>query len=288
MTDQAESLRTQLIQTTANRPKGKSIAIMSGKGGVGKSNVALNFAISLCHKGNKVLVVDLDIGMGNLDILMGETSKYTIADFFKGEADLRKMIESGPNGLQYIAGGTGLSELLALDDRLIEQFVYQLGEIVNQYDFVFFDMGAGVTADSAKFILAADEIIVVLTSEPTAMTDAYAAIKYIHLMDSQIPFQIVINRVESEKEGLDSYGRLSTVINKFLHRDIAYLGSISEDRAIQQAVKRQIPFIILNKNSHSARSIERIVGNYCRKSHSSSIHPNKKFITKLKQLLLGR
>ncbi|WP_102271442.1 MinD/ParA family protein [Cytobacillus massiliigabonensis] len=289
MKDQAEELRIKLKLAEENSAP-KTIAVVSGKGGVGKSNLSLSFSISLALKGNKVLLFDMDMGMGNLDILMGNTSEISIVDFLEGSISLKDAVMDGPKGLKYIAGGSGLSHLVGLDAGLVDKFVKELTVIFKEYDYVIFDMGAGITDGTLKFILSVQEIVVITTPEPTAMTDAYAMMKHIHLMDSAIPFYVVINRAQSDKEGLQTFSRLSKVVKSFLDREIICLGSVPDDHVIQQAVRQQIPFILYNEKAQASKALKGISDKYIRRQFSqepiskNSLH----FVSKLKQFLFER
>src|SRR5690625_5265006 len=169
MHDQAERLRHKL---SPNKKQAKTIAFASGKGGVGKSNTALNFAIELQDRNFSVLLVDLDIGMGNIDILLGSSSKYTIINFFTEFIPIHGIIESGPKGLSYIAGGANLNDMMHLDDDKLDYFFKQYNMLANTYDYIIFDLGAGITDAILSFILAADECFIITTPEPTAITYA--------------------------------------------------------------------------------------------------------------------
>lgn len=293
MKDQAEDLRLKLsmtgIEQQVNEKPPRTLAVVSGKGGVGKSNISLSFSISLLQKGHKVLLFDMDMGMGNLDILMGKSSEYSIVDFFDGKVSLKETIMTGPNGLKYIAGGSGLNHLVGLDDQLVNKFTHELSSIFEEYDFVIFDMGAGVTEGTLKFILSVQEIIVITTPEPTSMTDAYGMMKHIHIMDDSIPFYIIINRIQTEKEGQQTYTRISKVMNNFLGRDSVHLGAIPDDRTIQQAVRRQTPFILYNEKSPASKAIKEIRERYeQRHFNEKPTATSFRFISKLKQFLFER
>ncbi|TCJ05970.1 MinD/ParA family protein [Cytobacillus praedii] len=289
MKDQAEELRIKL-KVAAEDKAPKTMAVVSGKGGVGKSNLSLSFSISLASKGNRVLLFDMDMGMGNLDILMGNTSESSIVDFFAGSITLKDAVMDGPKGLKYIAGGSGLSHLVGLDVELVDKFIKELTVMFNEYDYVIFDMGAGITDGTLKFILSVQEIVVITTPEPTAMTDAYAMMKHIHLMDTTIPFYVVINRVQSEKEGQQTFTRLSKVVKSFLDREIICLGTVPDDRVIQQAVRSQIPFILYNEKAQASRALKEISNKYTRGqlSQEFKLSNSRHFVSKLKQFLFER
>ncbi|WP_075980910.1 MinD/ParA family protein [Bacillus massilinigeriensis] len=288
MNDQAQGLRNQL-KSMDSRRKTKTLAVISGKGGVGKSNFSLNFAISLAKRGNAVLLFDMDIGMGNLDILMGQTPDYSIVDFINQNVSLKDVIMKGLNNLDVIAGGTGLSQLVKMDKEETSRFMGELSLLLVNYDYIIFDMGAGASDEALNIILSVDEVVVITTSEPTSITDAYAMMKYIHLLNQSIPFYIVVNRVQSEKEGKDTMRRLQTVVKQFLEKDTSAFGLIPEDRSIHQAVKRQIPYTLFNANSPATKAIlditERYVNDNLNQSQSSSAF---RFVSKLKQFLFER
>ncbi|WP_026585516.1 MinD/ParA family protein [Bacillus sp. J33] len=291
MNDQAEKLRAMLLEEDSSQQhKAKTLAVVSGKGGVGKSNFSLNLSISLCQKGERVLLFDMDIGMGNLDILMGRTSQYSIADFFDNHLSMNDIVTKGPNGLSYIAGGTGLSHIVKLEEGQISRFTEELAALMRNYDFLVFDMGAGITEESAKFILSVEEIAIITTPEPTAITDAYSAMKQIHLLDDSIPFHLVINRAQSEKEGKETFKRISDVLKRFLERETVLLGIIPDDRSIQQAVKRQIPFILYQEESPASKAILQMAerASTGKVDRSAKNNHSSQFISKLKKFLFGR
>lgn len=289
MNDQAEHLRLQFRQQNANAHT-KTIAVISGKGGVGKSNISLNFAISLKEKGHSVLLLDMDIGMGNIDILMGLSSNYTIADFFSSsEVPLKDMITEIPEGIHYISGGTGLSQLTKITQESFQSFFEQFSIILNDYDYVILDMAAGMSETSLNFILAVDEVIVITTPEPTSITDAYAAMKYITLKNNSIPFFIIVNRAKSEWEGIDTFNRISKVLKSFLEKNVLLLGVLPDDPTVRQAVIKQVPFIQLNDKTSVSKEMYRITDQYCQRKFSTNTPFNKiTFIAKLRRFLFER
>lgn len=288
MKDQAENLRLQLKRQESTS-KTKAIAVVSGKGGVGKSNFSLNFSISLSRKGFKVLLFDMDIGMGNLDILMGKSPDKSIVDYLSGDFLLHEVIIDGPEGISFIAGGTGLTQLVHIDEEKLNSFTDALHNHLEQYDYLIFDMGAGINEDSLKVLLSVHEIFVITTPEPTSLTDAYATMKFVHLQDSMLPFFLVVNRAQTEKEGKETLRRLSEVMNQFLGKESISLGVLPDDRAIQQAVRRQIPFISYNPKSAAAKALEDITNQYTmRDIQESPAHIITSFVTRFKSFLFER
>jgi flagellar biosynthesis protein FlhG len=289
MEDQAKHLRERLrmaesgIRTT-------SIAVISGKGGVGKSNFSLNFAMVLKEKGHSVLLVDMDIGMGNVDILLGVSSKYSIIDFFTKSIPLQEIICKIPGGIHYITGGSGLTKFTEITNTAFQHFFTQFSMILNQYEYVILDMGAGMNKDSLKFILSVDQVFVITTPEPTSIMDAYGAMKYIMMENSQIPFYMIVNRAQSEKEGQATFNRISKVMHQFLEKKAIFLGILPEDKVIQQAVKRQTPFIHFNGKAPASKSLKNIADQYCQQNFElvSPINNKTSFITNLKRILFER
>jgi flagellar biosynthesis protein FlhG len=281
--DQAKSLRERLKTL---RTQAKSIAVISGKGGVGKSNFSLNFSLALQNAQKRVLLFDLDIGMGNIDILIGESSRLTIVDFLNKNVSLTDIISTGPNNLDYISGGTGLGTIFKLSEEKFQRFIHELELLFHSYDFVIFDMGAGISEDSLRFILCVDEIIVITTPEPTSMTDAYAAIKHICVNHETMPFSIVVNRTFNRKIGDSTFNRLAQTMKQFLKREVTLLGDIPDDSSIMKAVIDQKPFLMYQPNSHASKAIIKIATDFINKQSSIDIKEFKPFISKLKHFFM--
>ncbi len=288
MTDQAENLRKRLL-AKQNIHK-KSIAVISGKGGVGKSNFSLNFSLSLSNRGYKVLLFDMDIGMGNIDILMGTSSKHSFVDLFENDLSIRDLIIQGSNQLSYISGGTGLSGLFKLDEQKFTYFVDQMNDILPEYDFLIFDMGAGISEESLQFLLTVDEIIVITTPEPTSITDAYSAMKHICSVSKTIPFYLIVNKVLSEKEGLETINRIDQAVKNFLNKETIKLGCLPDDKIVIRAVRHQVPFLLFSPKSTISKAIEEVVRKYIHTqlpSGNSATLPSG-FISRLRHLMKKR
>lgn len=264
MSDQAQALR-QLVSSQGGsaEPKDRKgsariLTISSGKGGVGKSNFTLNFALALKSLGRKVLLFDADIGMANIDVLMGVRPRYNLYHLLKGEKEITEIVELGSHALPFIAGGSGLADLFSLSESDLNYFTSQIEMIAEEMDFILFDTGAGLSKETLKFITAADECLVVTTPEPTSITDAYALIKVVHGMETDVPFRLVINRVSGEHEAKQVADKISLVAGRFLDMDIPTLGYLSDDTHVMQAVKKQVPFSIAFPGCSAARDIERL------------------------------
>jgi flagellar biosynthesis protein FlhG len=263
MNDQAQALR-QLVHSKdvqAARTT-RVIAITSGKGGVGKSNFSLNFAMSLQNRGYSVLVFDADISFANIDVLLGTPAKYNLLHLLKGEKTIWEIIQVGPGGLQFIAGGSGFQDLVRLTDQELEYFAEQIGKLHGHVDFILFDTGAGLSKETVRFITAAEETIIVTTPEPTSITDAYALIKMLKSMGHQISFRLVVNRVTDDREGNQTADNIRQVASKYLGLEIPVLGFIPDDSNVTKAVKRQTPLSIAFPDSAATRGIDGIVSRF--------------------------
>lgn len=248
MLDQAAKLRRKMSQT-------RVVSVISGKGGVGKSNISLNFALALRKLGKKVILFDLDIGMANLDILMGMMPTYTVVDMIEKNLSVWDIIEHGTGGLPFIAGGSGLSEFFKLKDQQSQHFLDELEKLSEEFDTILFDMGAGMTEDALKFVLASNEAIIVTTPEPTSMTDAYAALKVVFRSGAHIPVRILVNRAKSVREGRETAHRLQQVTDKFLHQTIRSFSVLPDDRIVSDAVKAGVPFLYYSPRSPITRAV---------------------------------
>lgn len=263
MSDQAQELR-KLVLDKQNEPQRttKIVTITSGKGGVGKSNFTLNFSLALQSLGYRVLVFDADIGLANIDVLMGVTAKYNLYHLVKKQKTIWDIIYQGHNDLLFIAGGSGFSDLMKLSEEDLEYFTSQIAELNGYVDYILFDTGAGLSKETLKFIISAQETIVVTTPEPTSITDAYAIIKMVHGMGHQVSFKLIVNRVSEPREGQRTAEKISLVAKQFLKLDIPLLGFIEDDYNVTKAVKKQIPFSVAFPECVAAKSITRIASAY--------------------------
>lgn len=234
----------------------------SGKGGVGKSNFTLNFALTLKAMGKRVLLFDADIGMANIDVLMGVSARYNLYHLLKREADIEQIIQYGPNSLPFIAGGSGMDELFTLSESDLDYFTNQIALIADSMDYILFDTGAGLSKETMKFITSADDCLVVTTPEPTAITDAYALMKVVNRSYPETSFKLIVNKAGDEREAIATSDKIRMAASRFLQLDISYLGHISSDAHVVQAVKRQTPFTLAFPNCIAAKDIHRLALSY--------------------------
>lgn len=283
MRDQAEELRMRMLRS--QNKLGRSIAVVSGKGGVGKSNFSMNFTTTLSAQGKKVMLIDMDIGMGNIHILLGKSVPTNLKDYLVGDQSLESVMFEGPNGLQYISGGSGLSGVMEwtedMFNRLIEAFEY----LQKNFDYIVFDMGAGATSQTLDLLVAVDDIIVITTAEPTSITDAYSMMKYIYYKDSEKNFFLICNRAYTEEEGSETTGRLKLAMEKFLSKEITVLGILPEDPVVRKAVREQVPFSILYPHAEITKKLTKIVYAFTDFEDTEEAVPkHNKFLSRLKSL----
>lgn len=235
--------------------RGRIIAITSGKGGVGKTNLAVNLALGLASLGQRVTLIDTDLGLANIDLVLGLTPPYHLGHFFAGERSLREIAIEGPYGIKVIAGGSGLQELANLSERHMARCLEHLVELEEEADFILFDTGAGISHKVVQFILAADEVLVVTTSEPTAIADAYGVIKVLAKENPRAHVYLVVNMVRMESEGQQVLDRLQMVAEKFLDFTVEPLGMVFYDSLVPKAVKKQEPFFLTNPQATASQNI---------------------------------
>lgn len=287
MSDQAASLRRK-FNKSSNVKHAKTISIVSGKGGVGKSNTALNLSIELQQQGKNVLLFDLDIGMGNIDILMGIHAKFTILDMFSNFLPIHDIIELGPSNLSYIAGGTGGTDLFDFTEAKMNYFYEQYEILQRTYDYIIFDLGAGVSKESLYFTLSSDECFVVTTPEPTALMDAYGMVKHIFNNRRKMPIYVLMNRCQKQKDCLEKLNQFQQIIERFLQEKVYVLGSLPEDKIVTKAVNEQVPYIELNKHAPISKAMRTIVARYLNDTNDSCANESLTFIQRVKQLITKR
>ena len=263
MYDQAESLRNLVHQLRASQVRNtRVITVTSGKGGVGKSNFTLNFAISLQNLGYKVLVFDADIGLANIDVLMGMTPKYNLYHLLKREKTIWEIVQKGCRDVEFIAGGSGFHDLLQLSEEQLQYFIEQVETMNGRFDFILFDTGAGLSKETLQFIVSAQEAIIVTTPEPTAITDAYALIKMVHSLGHRVQFKLVVNRTANMREGVSTANKIVMVAKQFLDLSVQTLGFIPDDAHVQKAVRQQVPFVHAYPNCPAARAIQQLTDHF--------------------------
>lgn len=260
MLDQAEQLRklAQVDKQSKVDPvcntKPRIIAVASGKGGVGKSNFVVNVSIALQKMHKKVLIFDGDMGMGNDDVLMGFLPKYNVYDIILGNKTIEDVIIRGPFGVKLLPGGTGILKIEGITKTQRENFIKKLSSL-NDVEYIILDTGAGINRDVLAFISCCEEFIIITTPEPTSLTDAYSLLKAVNHFKLKDKAKVIINRVIDIKEGEKTFNKFNSVVNKFLSIELEYLGYISDDKNLIQAVRNQIPLLINYPSSQASKDI---------------------------------
>lgn len=268
MNDQAEMLRkivnmktgNQEIDTSDESPEKKArvLTVTSGKGGVGKTNITINLALALSRMGLKVAILDVDFGLANIDVLFGIVPKYTMLDLIHDEKSIFEVLTDGPDNIKFLSGGSGVEELIRLDRKKLRKFVSSIGLLDKLFDVILIDTGAGLSQNVMSFIMAADEVILVTTPEPTAITDAYALVKMVSRRDKKKKINILVNKAESVREADEIAKKLCVVSEKFLSLKLLKLGYILYDDNVTKSVKMQRPFSLVNPKCQAAKNITEI------------------------------
>jgi len=256
MEDQLTGVRKMAEAETSLR--GRIITITSGKGGVGKSNIALNLSIALAQMGKSVTLFDADTHLANLNILTGNASDHTLADVVFGDKSISELMFDHPTGVKIVSAGSGMNMLAGLEEGVKQHFFQEIYNLCYSDDFILVDTSAGLSETVADFAIRADEVIVITTPEPTAVSDAYALVKILFGMKRRIRFKTLINLVKSEDEAEEVFERFCLVIQHFLQTDTDFLGYLVEDKHVRQAVQKQNPFISAFPNSKASRCIHHI------------------------------
>lgn len=262
--DQAEQLRNIIKAGTQStqRPLARVITVTSGKGGVGKSNVAINLAIQMKKRGQRVIILDADLGMANIEIMFGTMPKHNLCDLIYQGKNITEIITWGPGEVGFISGGSGIAGLSNLSREYLTYIIQNLVELDAIADVIIVDTGAGIGEAVMEFLVASGEIIVVTTPEPTSITDSYSLLKALNRHprfrkeDSSI--KVIANKVDSEDAGNSLFNKLHSVVSGYLFLPIEYLGAIPQDKMLSTAVMQQIPVSLAHPNTKSAKAFEDI------------------------------
>lgn len=286
--DQAEKLRNIVKQQKSPRHISRLITITSGKGGVGKSSIAVNLAIAFSRLGKRVIILDADFGLANIEVMLGIRPKYNLADIMFRGKNLSDIITKGPENIGFISAGSGIQELTALTKDQLIYLINKLVELDRMTDIIIVDTGAGITDSVMEFVAASSEVIMVATPEPTSITDAYALLKTLNrkadfsIEDTVI--KMIINRLTPDDNGEEIYDKLSIVANRFLKLKLEYIGSIPMDNRVSKAVMQQKPAICVYPNS----KFSKLITNFAERLNEADqeIIPEKKGIAQLFSNLL--
>jgi flagellar biosynthesis protein FlhG len=234
------------------------IAITSGKGGVGKTNIVLNLCMALSSRNRRVLLLDADMGLANVDVLLGLTPKYTLEHVMKRQKSVRDIMLTGPAGFRILPSGSGISELSEMTYEQQMHLFQELSKIDDELDYLFIDTGAGISSNVLRFNASANEILIIANPEPTSITDAYALMKLLAIKYHIRDFGLIANSVTSQAEGQGVYDTLERVCSQFLKVNLNFLGWIPFDNNLRKTVRQQKPLLELYPDSPAAKSLTRI------------------------------
>lgn len=256
--DQAANLRRLVVAKKDDMPSGvKTIAITSGKGGVGKTSLAVSLAIALSKGNTSVTLLDADLGLANINVILGIIPKFNLYHVLKGKKKLKDIVIEVPEGIKIIAGAAGFHQLANLNEKQREKFIDEIADLPND-DYMIIDTGAGVSQNVLSFLTAADEVIVVTTPEPTAITDAYGIIKSIASQSNEKTIKLIVNRCQSVSEAKRVAQRIINIAGQFLNIKVESLGFVFDDLAVPKSVRNQKPFIVGYPKSKASTCVQMI------------------------------
>ncbi|HJW09431.1 MAG TPA: MinD/ParA family protein [Holophagaceae bacterium] len=234
--------------------RARVMAITSGKGGVGKTNVVAGLALALAELKQRVVIVDADFGLANLDILLGLSPVHTLESVLRGDRILEEILVEGPRGIRIVPASSGIQELTRLDDAGELRLVQGLQRVAEDADWLLIDTAAGVHDSVVKLLMAAQQVLLVATPEPASLVDAYAVLKVMHLRDPEKPVRLLINNAQTAEEAQETALQLGLATTRFLGRELRTLGAIPHDQALLQAVREQRSVVEAYPESPSAKA----------------------------------
>ncbi|HBH87659.1 MAG TPA: flagellar synthesis regulator FleN [Syntrophaceae bacterium] len=240
------------------------IAITSGKGGVGKTHITANLAYILSRMKKKTLIFDADMGLANIDVILGLSPKYNMHHVLLGEKSLLEVMVSGPGGIKILPAASGIQEMAELSKGQKLSLMDELNDLNDSFDFMFIDTAAGITGNVLYFNMAAKEIIVVVSPEPTSLTDAYALIKILYNGHGEKRIMLIVNMVKNSQEAGEVFMKLSKATEHFLDLSVEYLGFIMHDEKVSDAVRQQKIFAEIYPTSPASKCLSSIARKICR------------------------
>jgi len=252
MMDLAPAEKMKIQKTT------RVIAVTSGKGGVGKTNIVGALALYFAGRGKRVMILDADLGLSNIDVLFGLSPRYNIEDVLSGEKALGDIVVDGPRSVRILPASSGSEWLTHLREDQKIKILNELDDFDEEIDLLLVDTGAGIASNVMFFCEASQEIIVVVTPEPTSITDAYALIKVMSMNYGERKFRILVNMAASASDGIETFRRLSVVADRFLNVSLDYLGSLSHDSMVSRSVRKQQSFFDCFPGTQASKDIETV------------------------------
>ncbi len=268
--DQAEALR-ELVAEDRSREnvapiqvhqpsalRATTLAVTSGKGGVGKTSVSVNLAVQLAQMGRRVILMDADLGTANADVICNLNAPRNLSHVVAGQCSLQEAMVEAPGGFRLIAGASGLSQMAALGEFERARLMDQMHDLEHDADLILIDTGAGVGPNVLGFLVAVDQVLVVTTPEPTAITDAYAVIKTACRQADDLDVRLLVNQVRDEREARDVHVRVAGVCRRFLRQSPVYAGHVLSDTRVPHAVRRRQPFVLEHPASPASMCLHRL------------------------------
>ncbi|MCR5272169.1 MAG: MinD/ParA family protein [Lachnospiraceae bacterium] len=282
--DQAEQLRNMVReQNRVEKKTARVITITSGKGGVGKSNVAVNLAVQFRKMGKRVIIFDADIGLANVEVMLGAVPQYNLSDLIYRGKNIKDIITEGPMEIGFISGGSGISGLNNLSKDQIVFLVHSLAELNELADIIIIDTGAGISDSVLEFVIASPEILLVTTPEPSSLTDSYSLLKALHrnptFAEGNRNVDLVANKVLSDEEGDSVYERVNSVVERFLNGRVNFLGMIPADSKLEKAVRAQKVVSVQYPEADASKAFEVLANNLL--NHGNELYTMHKGITQL-------
>ena len=247
--------------TGESAKRAKVYAVTSGKGGVGKTSFALNLCITLNKAGMTVLLIDADMGLANVDLMTSVSAKFTIEDVIDGKASIFDALAEGPEALTILPAGSGLGKVDDFDSNRSRRFKEELLKLENAFDIIFIDTGAGISANVTDFVFMADEVVIVMTPEPTAFADAYAMAKLVFAEKPSADVSVIINMSKNDDESEKLVGKFSEIVYSFLKKTVIFHGAIAQDKMVLESIMRQTPMALCAVNTPAMKSIRKIARN---------------------------
>lgn len=270
--DQAQQLRNVIkLKNQNNTPPARVMTITSGKGGVGKSNVAVNLAVQFRKAGKRVIIFDADFGLANIEVMFGAIPKYNLSDLIYKDKNIKDIVTTGPMDIGFISGGSGIIGLNNLYREQIARLVKSIGELNELADIIIIDTGAGISDQVLDFVMASPEVLLVSTPEPSSLTDSYSLLKAMYcnpnFSASSTKIHVIANKATSVEDGQNVFDKLNSVVNQFLQGDLNYLGMVPQDSALERSVRQQRTVSLNEPNSNAAKAFEVLASNLLEGKH---------------------
>jgi len=263
----------------------KVVTITSGKGGVGKTHTAVNLGLALAQNGQKILVIDADLGLANVNILFGFKSQNNISDVLKGTVGIQNVVVSLPSGIDVIPSASGIADIVNLNSADRYKLLSAVQELCYQYDYMIVDTATGIGDSVIYFNMAAEENIIIVTPESTSIADAYALIKVLHHNSRIQDFSILVNKNPENADGRLTYAKLAKITARFLDVRLRYLGAITDDIAVSESLKKQIPYTELFPSAKASLDIQKVAKKINENANRRTPHGGMQFF--FKEMLLN-